>query len=258
MSPKYLGKIGFLFLFFFVFSLPAVPIGNPSLPSLIQEGIFIPDTTWCNPQAGFVKDFLFSKRLSPSNTSRRQGLHRALLKGSSQVLVCGWSIRERFNLQIELGSGSYVWHWKEQSNAVLSRSTNGLIWTGNGKIVVLDVKDTSLAADIHAGGWSWMNGYATLNAIAQKKKFRPTLQYWQIGVAITQKIAFFSPYLGIAINHTHVRVKGLAYGLSHLRSRHFTGPFVGCSLSKGSQFLLNFEWRGWFEEGFSVLGQVRF
>lgn len=258
MPPKLLGRIGFLFFSFLVLSLSAVPVGNPSLPSLLQEGIFISDTFWCNPQAGFIKDSLFSKRLYPMNTSRKKGLHRAVIKGTSEVAVFGWSIREKFNLQFELGSGSYTWHWKEQNAAIQGRSSNGLIWAGNGKLVVLDVKDTSLAADVHAGGWNWMDGHASFNAIPQKNRICSSMQYWQIGVALTQKITFFSPYLGIAINHTHMKMKGLSHDTSRLRSRHYTGPFGGCSLSHGSQFLLNFEWRGWFEEGFAVSGQVRF
>jgi hypothetical protein len=75
---------------------------------------------------------------------------------------------------------------------------------------------------------------------------------------MTQKINLFSPYLGLVANQTELKISHLPEGTSSLRSRHKMGAFAGCTLSSGALFFLNLEWRGGFEQAFSVAGQLRF
>lgn len=251
-------KLALAIALFFSSLLFPSPLGNPALPSLLQEGFFIPDRCWSNPQLGFIGDFLIQKRLRPCRQSENLGLHKASLSGLSEIGVIAWSIRERFNFQIDLGSGQFNWQWKQIDRNVSGQSKGGLIWNGDGKLIILEVKDTTFAIDAQAGGWDWMRGSATSNGIALSKKTRSKLRYWQVGIAVTQKISLFSPYLGITVNRTRFKVTQLITGNGHMHSRHYLGPFGGCSMSNGNDFLINVEWRSLFEEGLSLSAQIRF
>jgi len=207
---------------------------------------------------GVSGDYLIQKRLRPCRQSNPLGLHKATLWGSSEVAAVAWSVRERFNFQVELGSGQFQWRWKQTGRNVSGRSNGGLIWSGDAKLIILEINDTTFAFDAHAGGWDWMDGHATTNGIALPETTQSYLRYWQIGAALTQKISLFAPYLGFAVNRTRFKVSHLPTGNGRMHARHVVGPFGGCSICNGSKILVNLEWRGWFEEGISLSTQVRF
>ncbi len=243
----------FFFLSFFASSvLYSAPIGNPTLPSLLQEGFVVPDKCWSNPQCGFVGDYLVQKRFYSSD------LHKPFLSGTSEVGTVAWSVRERLNIQLGLGSGQFSWGWQQSGKMIQGNSRGGLLWGGDAKLIIFGVRDTIFAIDAQAGGWDWMDGSSSVNGRAGSGNARSLLRYWQVGVAFTQNISLFSPYLGIAVNRTRFKVSRLSSGSVWMHARHDIGPFGGCSISNGNRLLLNLEWRGWFEEGVSATAQLRF
>jgi hypothetical protein len=239
--------------------LCAAPIGNPSAPSLLEQGFFIPDTSWTNFQSGVLGDWLAEQRFRPRTSSQSFGLHKAELRGESQLGYATWNIAERLNIQIEMGSGRFDWRWKQSGNqAIVGHLSGGMLWNGSAKLVIFEIKDVSLAADVHAGGWDWMKGHATSNGSPLKGIAHSELRYWQAGAALCMKFQLFIPYIGVGANRTRLKVSHLVTGTGWLRSRHTIGPFLGCTLSKGTDISLNVEWRGGFEQGTSLSGQIRF
>ena len=236
-----------LFFVFCCISLCAAPIGNPDLPFLLQKGCFLADTNWSHPQCGYSRDYLWQKRFQSPHLSKIS------LRGISDMGLASWTIAERFSLQAQLGSGQFTWRMVRSGRALEGQLQGGLLWSGDAKLIIIDMKDTAFSADAQAGGWDWMDGPTTANALVTANN-TSLLRYWQVALALTQKIGLFSPYLGMAVNRTRFKLVHLGY----LHARHDLGPFVGCSFSSGSYFLLNCEWRGWFEEGFSLSAQVRF
>lgn len=237
----------------------AVPIGNPSAPSLIEEGFFIPDTSLMNVQSGFLGDWLSQQRFVARTSSQALGLHRAELKGESQIGNLTWNIAERLNIQIEMGSGRFYWQWKQKGNvAILGHLSGGMLWNGSAKLIILEIKDTTFAADVHAGGWDWMKGHATSNGAPLAKTVCSEMRFWQVAAALSQKFNAFIPYIGVVANRTRLKISKLESGIGWLRSRHTLGPFLGCTLTKGTDIALNIEWRGGFEQGAAISGQVRF
>ncbi len=196
--------------------------------------------------------------MRPCHASQNIGLHEAAIRGASQTGVLTWSIKERFNVQMQLGSGEFHWRWKQIGRNVMGQAKGGLIWYGDAKLVILEAKDTTFSADAQAGGWDWMDGHATSNGVSLEGTAHSKLRYWQVAAAVSQRISLFTPYLGAAINRTRFKVSHLSTGTGWMHARHQVGPFVGCSLSNGSKFLLNLEWRGWFEDGLSAAAQLRF
>lgn len=180
-------------------------------------------------------------------------LNELEMEGVSQIGEIGWCIRERFLIQAELGSGDFRWHSKNSDLSSSGRSRDGLIWSGGAKLLILEAKETSIAVDGHAGGWDWMEGSAQINENSDGASSALKLRYWQLGVGVVQKISLVTPYLGVAVNRTRLNIDHL-----QLHAKNTVGPFIGCSLTNGSKFFINLEWRGWFENGLSLWGQVRF
>ncbi len=232
--------------------LPVFPvlIGNPSSPSVLEEGLLIPDTDWSNVQGGFYLDFLLQKKLSSSKANK------AFLSGVSEMGFFLWSIRDRFNLEVVLGSGQFDFRYHRNGSFISGDLKGGLLWGADAKLVLFQTKDTTFAFSGSLGGWDWMEG-----AALQHERFqayaKSLFRYWQIAVAFTQQISCFFPYLGIAWNRTRFQVWNAASSVT-MHAWCDIGPFGGCSLSNGNPFLLNIEWRGWFEEGLSLSFQLRF
>lgn len=227
-------------IFFYPLTVFAASIGNPSTPALLEEGLFIPDQTWSSPQAAYEGDFLLEKKLKSQSDS---GIEKAQLEGNSQLGELAWCIRERFLLQVELGTGAFKWRWNGSNLSFSEKVNGGLIYNGSAKLLILEVKETSIAVDGHVGGWSGMKGNSG------SAHFR----YWQFAVGLTQKIGMFAPYAGVAINQSRYKIDQI-----YFRGEETVGPFLGCSLTNGALIFLNLEWRGWFEEGLSLSGQIRF
>ena len=237
-----------------------MPIGNPAYPGLLEEGCCIPDTSWANLQCGFTADDLSQKRFFARRNSQDLQLHKARLYGVSQVGNVAWNILERCNVQFVLGSGHFYWIWRQAHNtAIAGQAADGLIWGGDVKVVIFEIQDTALALDGQAGGWDWMEGRANANGVPLKGKVACEMRYWRIAVALSQKIGrIFAPYLGFVANRERLKLRKLESGVGWLRAKDPIGLFLGCTLTQGSKVLLNVEWRGGFEQGLALSGQIRF
>ncbi len=241
-----------IFIILYSLSLIAAPIGNPSVPAILEEGFFICDTSWCNFQWGVTGDWLMQQRY------KKLALHRIELAGSTETGFVTWNISERLNLEMDLGTGQFSWKWQQKDVAILGQLWGGLLWSGSAKLIVFEIRDTSLAADVHAGGWDFMEGHATSNGIPEGGTVHGKLRYWQAAVALSQKIALFFPYIGVAVNQSRLKIKGLESTVGWLNCRHSIGPFLGVTLSQGDDIALNVEWRSNFEQGVAISGQIRF
>lgn len=246
-----------LFFLLFLSSLFAAPIGNPTAPSLLDEGLFIPDTSWTNFQAGFTQDFLLQKKFRPSRTSQLQSASKSSLSGSAELFYAIWDIRERFNIQLSVGPALFDWSWIQSDGRLEAESNVGLFGSLSGSLILIEVKETSLAVEGQIGGWDWSQSSLSLNGQPISQKAESYFYYWQAGAAFTQKVGLFAPYFGCMVNQTTFRANQLPTGSARLRSLIIVGPFAGCTI--GTQIAsLNFEWRGWFEEGLSFSCQFRF
>lgn len=185
-------------------------------------------------------------------------LRCGFISGTSEIGTLTWSIRERFNFQIELGSGQYSYGWQQTGLNIAGNLRGGLLWGGDAKLIVFSVRDTTFALDAKAGGFDWMDGSSTMNGLAGSSDVTSLLRFWQVGGALTQKISLFAPYLGFAINRSRLKIWRLSTGTGRMHARHPLGLFGGCSVSNGNRFLINVEWRGLFEQGISFSAQLRF
>jgi hypothetical protein len=249
---------GLFFLLLSIAPLWAGPIGNPTAAALLEEGFWIPDTSWSNVQAGFLEDCLLQKKLRTQEGSPNSSIRKARLSGNSQTGEFAWAIKERAYFEFEAGSGRLSWKWEQDSGLIQGQSDSGFAGSAGAKALLWEIKDTWFAAVGQIGGWRGMQGHVQLNGVPIKGDAKLTFFYWQAGAALAQRIGLFTPYLGWLVNRSFFRVRQMPLSAAKLEAQVATGPFLGCTLSQGSKWMLNLEWRGVFEEGVSLSGQVRF
>lgn len=240
----------------FSFSAFAAPIGNPAAPSILQQGLFIPDTVWCQPRVSFLGDFTTRSELSC--VASPNPVHQTFRSGSLQLASATWSIQERFDASLYLGSSNTTFRIYQDNQITESQLSGGLVWYGEGKLVLIEMKDTVLSIFGEGGGWDWMSGPSYINDFPLAHQAHLKMRFWEAGASIMQRIGFFSPYLGIAAMQSRWKISTLHQSPFRFKQEYETGPFVGCTLSNGSKMSLNIEWRGWFENSLSASGELRF
>lgn len=238
-----------------LFLLPAIvhaaPIGPPSSPSLLEQGFFIKDTSWTNLRTGYSQDFLLHQKLHSHESQHSE------IKGFSSVGSVTWNIRERLDLQFSSGSGQLAWNFIRNGSMISGQSTSSWIWGGGAKLILFEMIDTTLSVLGCGGYWQRIEGHYSSNSQPQRKPTHLKMRYWQLGAGLTQKIGRFYPYCGCAIQKNRLRMR-LNSGLITLNQSHQIGPFLGCTLTNGIEYMLNLEWRGWYEEGITGSCEVRF
>ena len=239
--------------FLFIFSVHAMPIGNPASPAILQEGFFVPDTAWSQPRLGYTEDFVHSCNLKSQTAQVKNGW----LKSRSELVAITWSILERLNLSVILGTGKNTFHFQFQSNPIHGQVSGGLSWAAEGKLILLEVKDTTLSLFGLGGGYNWMTGKITIDHQIHPQTCS-SMKFWQAGASLTQKLGIFFPYIGIVFFQAKWSLSPQNETTFYFEEKHSLGPFLGCSLSSGSQFLLNLEWRVWIENGGSISAEIRF
>ena len=229
-------------------SLSAAPIGNPSAPSVLQQGLLIPDTAWCQPRISFTEDYLFNKRLSSDS------FQKWCIECNSQLGAATWSMWERFDLSVVLGTASSRLKFSD----IDFKPSGGLVWYGEGRLILIELKDTSFCLFGEAGGWDWMNGSYSVNTMSTGVQADLMMRFWEAGAAFTQKIGFFTPYIGVAVSQSKWKISRAQTTLFRLSEAYSTGPFLGFSLAIASKIAINLEWRGVFENSLAASSEIRF
>ena len=228
------------------------------MPCLINEGFILSDRSWTHFETAFLGDYLWQKSFQEQENSKKKNFTDTLFSGLTELGFASWSLKERLLVQLYLGSGQYNWRFLQINNAIEGTSVGGVCFGGDSKLVLFSAKDTVFAIDGQVGGWDFMRGFALVNQEVKNSSVHSNFRYWQIGAGLTQQIGYFSPYIGCAIQKSWLKIWHLQGQTYRFIASHDLGPYLGCSLGSGDYVLLNLEWRGLFENGFSLTGQLRF
>lgn len=240
-------------------ALGASLIGNPADPALLEEGVWIPDSSWASLRAGISGDLLFEKRMRPCRYSSGLGVAKSEMSWKLACWDLGWNIKERFDLHLLAGPAASVkLKWQQGGAAYDALGDRGLFWGASSKLVLLEVQDTALGVDFHGGGIQWVEGPLLKNGVPESGTFSSRLYFWQIGAGLSQNLGALKPYIGAATSR-------LVYVLSPGSGKRMrfhdllaVGTFEGCTLSLGSSVFLSVEARQIFESGVSLSGEIRF
>ncbi len=248
-------------LFFVCFSsaLFASWVGNPADPCVLGEGLWIKDTSFSSLRVGVNGDYLLTKRMRPARVSQKAGVSGAEL--SWRLISCdiSWNIKERFSLGILVGSASAAnVLWRQNSTFYQAPGRSGLFWGADAKLILLEMKETSLGVDARIAEIRNVEGVLLANGRAVSGEFSSRLYFWQVGVGLSQDLGFLKPYAGAVVERLTARIRAPECGSLRLRDLLLIGTYEGCSVTLGSKMFLNIEARQFFESGLSLSGELRF
>jgi hypothetical protein len=243
----------------FIRTAEASLIGCPSNPATLEEGFLISDQCWSNVHASVSGDFIFHKQLRTCRISSGLGISHPEMSWSLAVCDLGWNIRERFSLHLLAGPAAAVqFQWNRWGLSWAASSDRGMFWGGSSKLIVLEVKDTTLGVDFHGGGIEWMQGTISINKNATPVKFFSRLYFWQLAGGLSQNAGMFRPYAGAAVNQLVSIIRSPVFKKLRFHDLIQVGMYEGCTFTFGPRIFLNIEARQFFESGLAVSGEIRF
>lgn len=258
----------YIFFVFFSCILHAAPIGNPSSPRILYEGMFIPEESWANIRGGYEGDFVFDGNMEQSY--KGSGLvdeyTRATNSGTATL-----TLLERLDLYGVFGYSKVCAHWRFTDmadrirNAQMEAARN-FLWSVGGRAILVTCDNWDLGLGARYGASHHRLSSFTIDGdLVSMQGSHCEWRGWQINLGVSYHIHIFTPYIGVDYIDELTIVKDLASSVAdlgahsdHLRNRYPAGLYLGCTLSNGKYFMLDVEARLLAEEAVSVTAEFRF
>jgi len=248
--------IALVFIPFFIFSAPA---GNPSFPSVIEEGFIIPDTKWVNFRLGYQTFNSENLLMDFIDSLKEQDFQIRKVKAYSNTAIFTLNIKERLDVYAEIGSYRLEPEFINLSNLFVAKSGYDILYRAGAKLILFEILDFTLAGDGKYSYFSASSEYLTQNDRPINDNMKFDLKEWQLCVGVSQKISILRPYIGVAYRDTKITMKDTPfYQNLDLTFQKKIGLFLGSSASLGSYVLLNCEIRLINERASIISGELRF
>lgn len=258
----------FLFVNFFFGVLFAAEAKNPSEPTLLSRGFFIPSSSPVNLRASYEGSYITNARMKQTQEGSGRVDNFEVFSNLGLLVI---DIDDRFDLYGGFGTSTIDSNWRFSNSSggisrVVVESNNRYSWTIGINTTLFCWEQAFIGGGVRYSGAHADLAWATLNGVnlpTSNAEFR-WLQ-WQAGVALGYKIGFFSPYLGGKYSNARARLQTLAVpiaqdgsGKIHMENRNHLGVYLGVTVTSGEKFLFNLEGRIIDEEAVSVSGDIRF
>jgi hypothetical protein len=257
----------FIILIFFANFLFALPSNNPSSPSIIKKGFFIPTSNWYSLRIGYEGDFVFDRRLIQKKSNQRVNNFKKYL--NSAVLI--------FNVFNRLDILGIYGETRLKSDWVIEEGTNiysylemetryKRYWSCGIKAIFFEWKNTSFSiggrASYSKPEIMWLSKNGEMSVL---NKFHVKFYEWQADMGISHKIDIFFPYIALKYSRAKAdfAIDDIIIGPNfqteiEMESKNKIGMALGLSLSSENFFLLNAEVRLFDEEALFISGNFRF
>ena len=252
---------------FFLSSVLASPVGNPSFPELLSKGFCIPENSCVDFRLGYEGDFVGDARMKQTQESSGRVDHFTQDTNSGTVTL---NFFDRLDIYGVFGSTRICADWRFNPDDALKRAQlqtgYQFLWAVGARGVLYNWGKTTLGL---GGRYSASNPHPSWIAIngTPEPVNGAHLQWdaWQVDLDLSYQIEIFIPYIGV--KYLDARVKTGSFpeaiasngsGSLHMRNRMPVGMIVGCTLSTGSYFMLNVEARLIDEEAATISGDLRF
>lgn len=238
------------------------PVSNPVIPSLLEEGLLIPDTSWVNLRLTAETRYTNSLNLRAAGSAKDLAVRKPQLSGWLSSGGITLNIRERGDIYAAFGGGRMEFTFQNQGYLFKGKSQSGFYWAVGSKVSLIEIKRLTIGVDVNYQHQSADGLYFLRNEITQVQQ-DPTfsMHEFQINVAASYLYDIFSPYFGVSYNNVKLSLDPFTLqNLNRLRfkSDNLVGIFVGTSLSNRSIFFLNCEIRLLNEMSYLLSGDVRF
>lgn len=259
-------KTCWLLLFFGSVSF-ASPVNNPAAPKMIEEGLYFQCPTWYNFRIGYEGNFVRDGRMEMQNESKDiDGYQQDTNSGTFTL-----GLQNRFDFYGTVGAyrTKAAWRIKEFDDSfsrIQLETHYNLSWSAGVKGIFFEWGNTTLSAGSRYSNISSNLLWLTKNGVPQSAD-HGKLKYkeWQIDLAISHKIDFLIPYVGVQYNNTHIMIFNEDVIIApnennkiQLKGKEHIGLNLGCAITAKKYFYLNLEGRLINEYAFTVSGEFKF
>jgi hypothetical protein len=250
--------VGLAFFFTSISCLSnASPVNNPSVPGLMQSGIFSSPNPWIKVTTGYLADYVSNMPLrlshgsgtfNPDQIFKHFGLHSQMASFSLVLLqrleaytLLGGS-KEHLNFHSEPNTSAFSSVFDFQSSYHFS-------WAAGARIVLLQWGQTFLCCDgvyfaIPSSQKSFFKFLNRLHLPLDEEKQHFNLREWQAGLAVASRFWIITPYAGVKYLHATLHIQeGTETTALNYRNRLRIGYYFGITLSITSKFLVTGERR---------------
>ncbi len=265
MTKRVLSIVSFLVS---LTSLFAAPVGNPSFPQLIQEGLFIPCDSWIDLRLGYEGDFIGDARMNQYAGGSGRVDNYAMNTNSATVTL---NFVDRLDVYAVFGSSRTCADWRFSQPEVVNRMQIGtkyrFLWAVGSRAILYEWGCTILGLGGRYSKTTSPISWGTINGTPTPARgARLEWREWQVDLDLAHKIDLFIPYVGIKYSNAKAKVEGFSVpianhgttGTLEMKNRSPIGLIVGCTLTTGKYFMLNVEGRLIDEEALTISGDFRF
>lgn len=253
-----------LFLLGISHSVFGMYMGNPALPSVIEEGFFFCKENAFSVKAGYQRDWVFDREMKGvSKVSGRMDDFEFL----SDQGVLTFNIIDRVEVYGSAGAMRIsASHRPMKTVRNVYESHDQFMWGIGVRGLFATWGKGFFGADIayeHAHPtMKWM----TTNGVPVQPRAGSKITYneWQVGLGAAYQIELFFPYIAVKYSNAGGQFKNLPTGFIP-NSRHFKtknhrkfGMALGTTLSTGSRFSASVEARLIDEQSITLAADVKF
>ncbi|MEM7175362.1 MAG: hypothetical protein AAF443_05510 [Chlamydiota bacterium] len=253
------------FIIFFLLSCPlaALYVGNPALPSLIEEGFFLIKENKVAIKLGYERDWLLDRPMKlASHLSGRFDRFKAL--SDQGVLVL--NLLDRYEIYGQAGATSFFAEHRPAAD-VQNRyqSYNQFTWGLGARALLASWGSCFLGVDIEYQRASPEIKWLTKNGapIPPLSSSKVTSSEWQVALGFGYQISFFYPYIAVKYADNCVTFKNLPTGFIagtnrfSMKNRRRLGLALGASLSTGSCFGVSIEARFIDDQAVTLAAKIK-
>ncbi len=264
MHPK-----RFLFLLLLTpLSLQALYSGNPSMPMMPEEGIFISKEAWFGLKLGYEFDLVYDRKLHMEGQHLEHGSKKVQTYESlANFGVMTLNFNERAEFFATLGAlSSHLTHHPFSDTKISYRTHSDPAWGVGGRAILAYWGDIQLSL-----GASWVQSFPSLSSVEVNGKSFSTrhsqvdFSTWQVEIGASYRVKWFIPYLGIDYCDFRERIDHLDSLKEILPSKHATfkdvyplGAYLGIGLTPDRAFAMNAEVRFINENAFTLSADFKF
>ena len=161
-------------------------------------------------------------------------------------------------MYFEMGSYRIQPEFRYLYDFYIAKSENDFLYRAGTKLVLFEILDFTLGADVKYSYFKANSSYVTKNDKPINDDIKFLMKEWQVGVGVSQKITILRPYIGIAYRDLRIHMNQFLLENLKLVFKKKAGLFLGSSISLGSFVMLNAELRLVNERSTIFSGDVRF
>ncbi len=246
--------------------LQAAPVGNPSFPELIDDGFFIPSSSWIDLRLGYEGDFVGDGQLKQYLEGHGRIDHFKQDTNSATATV---NLFNRVDLYGVFGSTRISSRWRfiesGTTNLTSTETNYQFLWGAGARGILYEWGNATIGIGGRYSQTRLQPLFMLINGIAfPASGAHLKWAEWQVDLDISYKIDIFVPYVGVKYSNVRAKIGPFPYAIAagggtlHMKNRTPAGLVIGCTLTTGKYFMFNVEGRLIDEEALTVAGDFRF